>query len=96
MGTRETWREAYGALLSAGQAIGLPAEVGKMLASNLHSERAMRRMISYLKNAHPTSMEEIADEMVAILEDRDNWIRHKQSEEAQSRYNAYLNSDLRE
>ena len=52
-------------------------------------------MTSYLRNARPRSMEDIAEEMVAILEDRAHWIEKKQAEESNSRYNAWLNSDLR-
>ena len=93
--TRETWLQAYGELLQAAAACGLPEEVGKLLAKELHAERAIRRMTSYLRNAKPTSMEDIADELIAIKEDRTRWIEKKQAEESNSRYNAWLNSDLR-
>ncbi len=52
-------------------------------------------MISYLQNAHPNSMEDIADEMIAIMEDRQHWIEKKQTQESQARYNAWLNSSVR-
>lgn len=93
--TRETWRQAYAELLEITGALGLPEEIGKVIAENLHSERSIRRMISYLKNAHPLSMEQIADEMIAIMEDRDAWIRKKQAQESSARYTAWLNSDQR-
>lgn len=96
MYTKESFLDAYHDLLRAAAAVGLPEEVGKMIAKNLSSERGMRRMISYMENAHPRTMTEIADEMVAIMDDRAAWIRKKQSEEANSAYNAWLNSDLRE
>ena len=66
-----------------------------MIARNLHSERSIRRMTSYIRNAHPHSMEEIADEMVAIMEDRNHWIEKKQAQESNSRYNDWLNSEER-
>ena len=94
--TQETWKQAYKELLQATAQYGLPEEVGKLIAKNLHSERAMRRMISYLKNAHPRTVEDIADEMLAIMEDRARWIDKKQNEESNARYNAWLNSDERE
>ena len=94
--TKETWRQAYAELRDAAVDLGLPEEAGDWIAGNLHSERAIRRMTSYLKNAHPRSMEQIADEMIAIMEDRENWIRKKQAQESNQRYNAWLNSDARE
>lgn len=94
--TRDSWRQAYGDLLRAFEERGLPAEVGKLFAKNLRSERSIRRMISYLRNARPTSMEEIADELIAIMEDREHWIQKKQAEESNRAYTQWLNSDLRE
>lgn len=94
--TKETWLNAYHELLSDLAALGVPEEVGKYIAQNLHSERAIRRMIGYLRAAHPTRMEEIADEMLAIMEDWSSWIRKKEAQESNAKYNAWLNSPLRE
>lgn len=94
--TRETWLNAYHELLTALSEFGIPEEVGKYMAQNLHSERCIRRMISYLKNARPGTMEEIADEMFAIMEDRNRWIQKKEAEESNARYTAWLNSDMRQ
>ena len=94
--TRETYLEAYRELLETLEQMGIPAEVGSMIAKNLQAEKSLRRMTAYLKSAHPTSMEMIADEMVAIIENRNTWINKKKAEESNSRYNAWLNSDLRE
>lgn len=94
--SQETYLQAYHDLLRAASETGLPEEVGKLLAKNLQSERSIRRMTSYLRNAHPRSMEMIADEMLAIMEDQNHWIQKKQAEESNSRYNAWLNSDMRQ
>lgn len=94
--TQATWRRAYSELLTVLAEAGIPEEVGKYIAQNLHSERSIRRMIGYMRNAHPTSMEEIADEMLAIMEDRNSWIRKKEAQESQAGYNAWLRSDLRQ
>ena len=51
-------------------------------------------MIGYLLNAHPRSAEEIADEMLAIMSDRERWIQKKESEQANARYNQILNEGL--
>ena len=94
--TQDTWRKAYSELLTLLSQAGIPEEVGKYIAQNLHAERSIRRMIGYLRNAHPTSMEEIADEMLTIMEDRNNWIRKKEAQTSNAKYNAWLNSDLRQ
>ncbi len=40
----------------------------------------MERMAAYLAQARPQSMEEAADEAVAIVEQRDAWIERKKGE----------------
>ena len=52
-------------------------------------------MLSYLRNGRPRSVEDIADELLAIMEDRARWIDKKQTEESNMRWNAWLNSDER-
>ena len=94
--SRESWKEAYAALLRALTEVGVPEEVGKYIAQNLKTERCMRRMTGYLRGAHPQSMEEIADEMVALMEMREAWARKKEAEEANAKYTQWLNSDLRQ
>lgn len=93
--TQATWRRAYAELLTELAGIGIPEEVGRYIAQNLRSERGIRRMISYLRNVRPTSMEDIADELLAIMEDQARWRSKKEAEESSARYNAWLRSDLR-
>ena len=88
----ESWREAYHGLLVAVKERGFPEEFGKLIARNLGSEKMMRRMTGYLKAAKPRSMEETADEMLAILSDRDRWIEKKELERTNAKYNAYLDT----
>ena len=38
-------------------------------------------------------MEEIADEAIAIVEQRETWVRKKLAERAQSSFNEFLNRD---
>lgn len=94
--TKETWRKAYAELLTVLSEAGIPEEVDKYIAQNLRTERCLRRMTGYMRNARPTTMEEIADEMLAIMEDRNSWTRKREAQESSARYNAWLNSDLRE
>ena len=96
MSTKEGFLKAYGELIRTCEALGYGEELGKVLAKNIHSEIGLKRMAGYLRNARPKSMEEIADELVAINEDRQTWLRKKEAQEAGSYYNAWLNSDERE
>ena len=54
----------------------------------------MKRMTAYLYSARPAAAEEIADEMLAIMSDRDRWKDLMESREANARYNAILNGGL--
>lgn len=94
--TRETFLDAYHELLRVLNDYGIPAEVSKMIAGNLRSERSLRRMTSYIRNGRPRTMEDIADEMLAIMEDNERWKQKRQFEESNARYNEWLNSDMRE
>lgn len=76
--------------------MGYPESFGLLIAANLRTEKMIGRMIGYLKNAKPQSDTEIADEMLAIMDDRDRWTQKKMSEYYNSKYNEYLNSSLRE
>ena len=76
--------------------MGYTESFGLLIAANLRTEKMIGRMIGYLKNAKPQSDAEIADEMLAIMDDRDRWTQKKMSEYYNSKYNEYLNSSLRE
>ncbi|MDO4483891.1 MAG: hypothetical protein Q4C54_05525 [Clostridia bacterium] len=93
--TRESWKDAYSELLRVSQAMGLPEEIGKVIAGELRTERCIRRMTAYLLQARPRSMEEIADEMMAIIDQRNTWAAKKEAQEANARYNEWLNSPMR-
>ena len=90
MGAPESWKEAYRELVEMIVRMGYPEDFGKVIARNLGSEKTMRRMTAYLHHAKPRSAEEIADEMLAIMSDRERWIRKKEAEEANARYNELL------
>ncbi|MCR5216038.1 MAG: hypothetical protein K6C69_03810 [Lachnospiraceae bacterium] len=83
-------------LLKEIKALGFPESFGILIARNLNSERTMERMVGYLQNVKPKRAEDIADEMLAIMEDRATWIAKKETEESNRKYNEYLRSDLRE
>ena len=70
--------------------MGYPEEFGRAIADNLRTEKTMSRMIGYLNHAKPRSAEEIADEMLAIMDDRQRWISKKSAEYYNSKYNELL------
>ena len=88
--------ELTDALIRETVRLGYPAEFGKAIAIGLGTESTMRRMIGYLKSAAPGSMEEIADEMMAILADRDKWMEKKKNEYYNQKYNQFLRGGLDE
>ena len=71
--------------------MGFSAELGEAIAANLRTEKPMNRMIGYLLSAQPRTEEDIVDEMLAIMSDRDTWIRKKEAEFYNQKYNEYLN-----
>jgi hypothetical protein len=89
--TPESWNKARKELIDAIVCMGYPEEFGEMIARNLGSEKMMRRMTAYLFSAKPRTAEEIADEMLALMSDRERWIAKKESERANARYNEFLN-----
>ena len=90
MSAPESWKEAYGELVNTIVRMGYPEEFGRLIAKNLGSEKTMRRMTAYLHNANPRSAEEIADEMLAIMEDRERWTKKKEAEYYNAKYNEML------
>ncbi len=73
--------------------LGLPVEFALVLAGELKTEKMIRRMVGYLRHMEEASPEEIADEMLAILADRDTWREKKINEYYNARYNRYLNEN---
>ena len=90
MSAPESWKAAYRDLIETIVRMGYPEELGKAVAKNLGSEKTMCRMTAYLHSAKPRSAEEIVDEMLAIMSDRERWIRKKEAEKANARYNELL------
>lgn len=70
--------------------LGYPAAFGQQIARSLGTEKAMNRMLSYLSHDFKPSMEDIADEMVAICDERDTWVKKKKTEYYNAKYNTYL------
>ena len=82
--------EARQRLISAVVNLGYPEEFGIVIADQLRTEKMMDRMSGYLQNAKPQRQEDIVDEMLAIMEERDQWIRKKTAEYNNQKYNEIL------
>ena len=80
----------YNELIKMIVRMGYPEEFGVLVADNLRTEKTMSRMLGYLRQARPTSAEEIADEMLAIMDDRARWIQKKEAEYYNRKYNEML------
>lgn len=77
-------------LIQEVQKLGYPAEFAVVIAKNLGSPRAIRRMSSYLRQVKPKKPEMIADEMLAIMSEIETWKRKKEAESANAAYNDLL------
>ncbi|MDO4539068.1 MAG: hypothetical protein Q4B54_12965 [Coriobacteriales bacterium] len=84
-------QQAYVALADAVMELGYPEEFAQVLAGELRSEGAMLRMAAYIRQAKPTTPEQIADEMLTIVEQRDRWVQQKMSEHANATMTAFYN-----
>ena len=85
--------DVYDELLDAVVELGFPPEFGAALATGLGGEWSMRRMIGYLRGARPRTMEQVADELVAILDQRQAIVEHKMSEHAQESITRFYNRE---
>ena len=64
--TNREWFQAKDELLREITVLGFPAELGELIARQLGSPKAIRRMSSYLRKVRPRKAEEVVDEMLAI------------------------------
>ena len=66
---------------------GYPEEFAALVADQMHTEFTAKRMTGYIRAAGRVSLEEAADEMFAILSDRDRLRDKAISEHAQQSIN---------
>lgn len=69
---------------------GYPKEFGEVLIRELRTEKQIDRMIGYLSHGKPSSMEEIADELVSIKEEFHSYRQKKIAEYNNQKYNELL------
>ena len=91
IGSDGDWTRAKEEMVSILISLGHPRELGELIARQLGSPKAIRRMTSYLEQVRPRSAEEVVDEMLAIYSEIEAWHRKKESEQANASYTEYLN-----
>ncbi|RGH08457.1 hypothetical protein DWW39_09470 [Clostridium sp. AF15-31] len=69
---------------------GYPAEFCEVITQNLNTDFTAGRMIGYLSHYQTLPMEEVVDEMLAILTDRNRIIQKKELERNNAKWNEYL------
>ena len=84
------WAQARDRLVAAVTALGFSAELAELMARQLGSPKAIDRMTSYVRQAHPRTEEMLVDEMLAICAEIETWRQKKEGQEAQARYNSRL------
>lgn len=61
------------------------------ITRNLNTDWTAQRMIGYLSHYKKLPMEDVVDEMLAILSDRNRIMQKKELESANAKWNEYLN-----
>lgn len=70
---------------------GYPEQFCAQITKNLNTDWTAQRMIGYLSHYKDLPLEEIADEMLAILSDRNRIVQKHVLEETNARWNEFLN-----
>ena len=89
------WSRSRDNLVRAVTTLGFSSELGDLLARELGSPKAIDRMASYVRQAHPRTEEMLVDEMLAIKAEIETWRERKEAMEAQASYSAWLRSEER-
>ena len=87
----ERTEELYKVLLSKGYPKELCAEIAY---KHMNTEYTATRMLGYLYRVSDPRIEDLVDEMLAILSDRDAMIRKKEMEHAQAVMNEIYRNGL--
>lgn len=73
---------------------GYPEPFCDQITKNLNTDWTARRMLGYLSHYQKLPMEEVADEMLSILADRDRIMEKKRMEEVNARWNEIMEEGL--
>lgn len=70
--------------------MGYPEVFCMQITQNLNTDFTAKRMLGYLKHAGKPSLEDVADEMLAILEDRNRIMDKKDLENVNASWNRMM------
>lgn len=70
--------------------IGYPEGFADIVTKNLNTDWTAMRMMGYLRHYGLLPLEEVADEMLAILSDRNRIMQKKECEATNARWNMYM------
>ena len=87
----ERTEELYKLLLSRGYPKELCAEIAY---KHMNTDYTATRMLGYLYRVSDPKVEDLVDEMLAILSDRETIIRKKEAERAQAKLNEIYRNGL--
>lgn len=69
---------------------GYPTPFCEQITRNLNTDWTAQRMIGYLSHYKKLPMEDVVDEMLAILSDRNRIMQKKELENVNAKWNEYL------
>ena len=69
---------------------GYPEEFCDLITKNLNTDFTANRMIGYLYHYEHPPVEEVVDEMLTILSDRNRIMQKKEMEETNAKWNEFL------
>lgn len=76
--------------------LGYPEEFADIVTKNLNTDFTATRMMGYLYRFSNPSLEDVADEMLAILDDRNRIMEKKKLEEVNRKWNEFLQTGIPE
>jgi hypothetical protein len=71
---------------------GYPEPFCDEITKNLNTDWTAQRMMGYLSHYNKPPLEEVVDEMLAILSDRNRIMQKKGLESSNAKWNEYLNN----
>jgi hypothetical protein len=75
---------------------GYPEPFCDQVTQNLNTDWTAQRMIGYLSHYKKLRLQEVADEMLAILSDRNRIMQKKEMESSNAKWNEFLNQGFGE
>ena len=75
---------------------GYPKEFCEQITLNLNTDWTAQRMIGYILHYNKLPLEEVVDEMLAILSDRNQIMQKHEVENTNAKWNEFLNSGFGE